>query len=74
MKKMSFLKYITQSSGFGETSWAEFGLIQFLCLIFIVSAIVNWGEEEPWVPIWAVILIESTLIYATWKRWKGDWL
>lgn len=68
---MSFIKFITRRTGFGRTSWYAFALIQLMCFCIVAGGVLTW-KENGWVSIVMAVAIELTLLYGTWKNYKGE--
>ena len=63
----TFWECCTRRTGFGETPWGWFGVIQGLCAtIGAVSA-----HTGAWVGVAIIVAIEVGLVVSTYRRWSG---
>jgi hypothetical protein len=68
----TFLQFCTRRTGFGKTSWWQFGVIQLFVAVLVYSGVTTW-DDAGWVGIAFAVAIEVVLVYGTWMNYTGRW-
>lgn len=69
---MTFLRYITQRSGFGRTSWTQFAIITTFILLWIGLSVDSYPEHLWWVPGGVAVLMSAIVIGGTVSNYRAD--
>lgn len=70
LRLATFREFCTNKTGFGRTSWLQFGAIQAVAMALLAGGLWTFAEGG-WSACVVVAGIEATMVYGTWSNFKG---